>query len=312
MYSYVSNWYKWSKYVIQDGIIMKTPDSVKIHYNPFDYYNNPNIVAAKKSPRPETESRAIHLWFISLDITDENSILNWVNRFGLPFSYYVFPDERTVCTFPEIFTNRYSSEFLAELSSNPFDDSAYHYNDTQELSLTTFAETVTKCKLLVDYHKGILARDEEEINRILEEKIFQDLCYESSIDVRNRPEPWDEFVNDEQFRQTWDESGPDSWDCKVRTFEGIIDEMLHGSVATIEFDTSKKIAITKSRWGFSSLLSAIYRMFYLDWTSSRQIRQCAKRGCSEYFIAKRDDRLYCSHSCQTAQNQWNHRHPVAE
>lgn len=56
------------------------------------------------------------------------------------------------------------------------------------------------------------------------------------------------------------------------------------------------------KWQTSTLLSALYAMFYFDLTANKLIRKCANSGCNNYFdpSQRRFDTKYCEDACGKA------------
>ena len=54
-------------------------------------------------------------------------------------------------------------------------------------------------------------------------------------------------------------------------------------------------------WWCPYLLKALYLMLYLDLTGGREIRQCERGGCQEYYRAgPQSNSKYCSTRCASA------------
>ncbi len=63
----------------------------------------------------------------------------------------------------------------------------------------------------------------------------------------------------------------------------------------------------RARWSSATLLSTLAFMAYRDLTGGARLTAC--RRCGRLFVARRDDRLYCSPRCKATEKKRCQRHP---
>ncbi|WP_140456852.1 MULTISPECIES: hypothetical protein [Priestia] len=289
-----TNWYKNEEYQLKNNQIIPQSTSIE-SYDPFDYYRNPlpewmveHVFGNEKKGR----KMFIHTSFASLDVNNNQQILNWINLFGFPFFSFLLEEKEKR---KKVYKNK---------------EGVFFPN-----SIMTFSKKIGRFILDTNERKNNLSLDvcrfekeglyleeiKEEIRRInvilelSEVKKGMDL-FSLSKNANDVLSAWRIYVP--QFRELGEERGEESELVFELTVQKYYQETFNLALEAVSPTISFEKQETIWGWRFDSLLAAIYIMLSSDISNKLLPRRCAYVKCKTYFKPGREKNIYCTPECQ--------------
>ncbi|GMB02047.1 hypothetical protein [Pelosinus sp. IPA-1] len=303
-------WYV-KNFIIENDYITPISDDC-IFYNPFDY-SEQNITKEQwikifNTPSPKDLNKkkkyTLPAIFASLDSTNFNMLLRWTQTFGLPFTNYFYNKNSLLS-----FKNFPKFEPADKHSDSTLEDKI-HFND--------FSKEVVIFRDMLDLYNAVRNKDKAYLIKHVKE-----------IDPWEATQllPLKDFSSEELYMECASIIQEDRKSLvlgeKDKELSTLISEALYlvqetmnrgliGVRPIITFTDSDKEKIyyikePKWQWEFTSLLSSLYLMVFMDWVQGRSMQCCQNTKCTNYFIPSKNSSKYCSLSCQTASKQQRYR-----
>ncbi|RBN42929.1 hypothetical protein DMN50_02515 [Priestia megaterium] len=286
-----SDWSKHCRYEIEGELIVPKEGPLK-RYNPLDYYKNPLTIEmveeifGKKKKR--NTDMFIHTSFASLDVTNEQEILNWVNTFGLPFVPFLKVDDKERkqiyeskknVFFPHDIKNLYrkTQEFTLprpNISRNPLLKEGIIW-ETEGIYIEEVKEEIRRVKYILELKEAKDKSDFSSLSKTALEIVSYWQLY--------TPEYQQNIAQDLIFSAATDHYIVDTFNMALRNVRPLI-----------FFENGEG----EWGWHFDALLAAIYIMFSIDMTESKIPQKCKYVNCNTYFKATTEANVYCSTQCQ--------------
>ena len=284
-------WSKHNEYQIEDGLIVPSKGPLE-KYNPMDYYKNPLPINMVEQIFGENKNKNtdmyIHTSFASLDVDNEQEILNWINIFGLPFIPFLNKDEverkkiytsKKAVFFPHDVKNLYrkTQPFILPSPSivrNPFLKEGLIW-ETDGIYVEEVKEEIRRVKYILELKK---AKDKKDFSSL--SKGAYEILWYWQLHV---PEYQPDIKQDVIFEAT---------------VEHYITEMFNTALRNVTPVIFFENENGEWKWRFDALLAALYIMFSLDITESRIPQKCSYINCNTYFRPSKATNYYCSSQCQ--------------
>lgn len=291
----------WSKYhcKIKDNLsIIRIEDEPYQLYNPFDYYS-PN------------DSASLHIQFASIDITDNEAILDFINQFGfLGISIKNrFNDIEKHLGFFSMNVLNYLNE------KEPCQNDKY--------ILLNFIKENLKLTVSFDESLSYEAIYEESLEDISSEiKTFNSLLI--LIEKKNTATPeylYELISNISSYEKYFSSNLKERTNGNIDLLKSYVTELIINTInKAIEHINPSLIlnsdcnSTYKPQWNSKSLISAMYTMLYLDLVQGITIKKCKNTTCTAFFeIYGMDHRKeFCSKKCAQSNASREYRKRIKE
>jgi len=307
-----------TEYGIQDGMIREM-GCVLRDYSYFDFYDGNDDLIGEGQVRKEdlvslfrtqmTQDEKIYVTFASLDLNDQNQILNWIRLFGLPFKQHNIPSNQLGNLFQRELKggaeiNKIKDEialmkwvlsmfsiFKSKLWVNidideETDDLLCRNNIISPKSHKLWTDKAERVDIINSTIKSIFSRQLENIHP----EIVCDLqsIHKSQIS-QNLNSDWD-------LRKSYSDET-----ClkKELIFSEDTDRIAQAVNNPFKCDYPKFML----NWSFPSLLSVMYLHMALDVNNSALPISCANNRCKKYFSPTKASQRFCSSTCRNRDNQ---------
>lgn len=305
-------WFKATGYKMDEWSISPMEKSTNVSYNPFAYYEEelPSTIIKSIFGNDCNNTFKMHTAFASLDAENKNMLYKWVRAFGVPYSSY-YQSEISLPkgkNFPEVFSAMEAQRLGWYL--------------VDKIEIRDIIKEVLVFQAMLRLHTAVKNRDinilvENKMQNYLGENILQqvDLSNVSSVAGEEfREQSWRLLPHDDSVIDI--DKGMES--LVGNALYNIEDAMKRGLVGikpSLTFIREKDgrnyfREELKMQWQFSSLLSALYLMVYLDWTKGLSMQHCANPKCGDFFIPVKVTTKFCSLRCQQATKQQRYRDKV--
>jgi len=264
-------------------------------YYPFDYFKftseilKPTKKALEKNKR---ERQDILIEFISIDISKNDSISNFVKSYG--FLKTDISKDTVI-------------EFSEDINGNPisydnFPQIAQHFKDQIDKGkedLSEFISEVRYFQLLVETFNKLSRKDRS--GRVNFE-LFKELARFGEICSPSKPY-WSAYFIHELEKETKEEvESFEQYEMTDLLFRAIEIELQERIQNVVIFPYLIKNQFIES-WYADNLLSALYYMLFIAIRDEKDIRKCENKSCSNYFFIYGSDyrKKYCNELCARAE-----------
>lgn len=265
--------------------IKPTANSETVEYDPFIYYHLlERRPQSRIEPTNREEKKSLYLKFINLDENNDDQILDFVDNYGFlglnrnKFICYA-KNEKNELGFI-IRQENDIPKFIVDIDSIDIDVLGFSE------PIEDFRRAVIEFRTLIDLFESIYDGDEQKSRDAF--KIYLEVFREGGKEIYE-----DVYIN-KPFKRILNDA--------IKYLNVELNNQLSLVYPNIKLQKNKK----DTKWYFSSLLSAMYVMFYLDITNSMGIKKCIRSGCGRYFKTqlqgdgRTEKRVYCSYDCAHA------------
>lgn len=311
--NYKSNWYKASDYQLDAGMLISPAKNASIeYYDPFSFYENdiPDEIVSGIFGDVFSTKFKLHTAFASLDYNNKEMLLNWVRAFGVPFSLYVRKGSRSprYINFPIIVPKIFMEMHDLELQEHwiYIDHFANEVERFQKLMQLQTAINNDDVKYLKENY--ILNKNGE--TPLISHDFFNDNDYSEVLSAHiDQTERKDGRLNIYGVK----DKHLNEWiGCALYNNENIINPAILGVSPVISYyekigNKPYYVKEPKWQWAFSSLLSLIYLMAFLDSQKGTSMVKCVNPKCGKFFVPSKITGTHCSLRCQRNHKQQRYR-----
>jgi hypothetical protein len=298
-------WAKRKKYILDGRKIVAEKNNHELkHYYPFKFHKTSvSKVALNKifsESRNNVDEMPLHLSFANLDPNNDDEILAWINEFGLPFwSFNSHPDERKAIYDKEDSGKLTRRNKNAELLNSFYIETTLHKKVSAPLNNAHIP--IKEIDSLVGSSNNIyIGEVREEIHRLklmiqIQNALVKNSVEEISYEFIPLLNQWRILLVD--FDESIMVSDKEQDEILLMSAKNYLEVVFN----MILEDVRPKLKIGEQpiwQWNFTSLLSAMYLMLFLDFTGSNLPRQCLNKSCNNFFKPARDSNVYCRQECQ--------------
>lgn len=323
-FNFSCQWFRYEEYEIIEGMVKPTTKSMKQEvcaYNPFDYFTG-NLRFKMPENKPDIKEQQIHSSFAA--IVSEKDVLAWVNRFGVPYTYYFDQIKKSnIINFPTMPKSRTSFILSDSIETGRvlyeaaiFRQAIELYNAVKSSSEKTAREIMSNSnfKYRYDYLSASLYSNSTGAKHEITKKRLREL----DEATKNIPLPTDEEF--EKFEESggfasmdpfWEELEEDPLGLAQNYLSTLVTFATQSVRETLVFEKAGSQNLPRISWEFSSLLSLLYKMLLLDWAQGYSVCKCANKKCNEHFVPSKKANIYCSDECKERAKAQRHRDKVA-
>ena len=293
--------YRFSEYEINEGLIRPTAAAQKIkiiEYNPFDSLKD--TLEKRPDHKPGINELPIHVSFSS--IKSSKDALEWVNNYGLPFSYYT--DTHSGKVSGSDFPNTINFPHLKPINSAPVDEICKH--------ASLFYEAINLYNMIKNSQTEDIYK---KMNNNIAKKNYDFIVYRSTFPSTGAyrkyvfdgiAKLWDNTpASAEPYsEEIFSESDPyylSLQNAPIALAQEFLSKLLSYSTHSVRelliFDQNLPEKPPKIAFIFSSLLALLYKMLFLDWSQGHSVIRCANKNCNKMFFPFNDKSEYCCKAC---------------